>query len=816
MVELPIYFTLKIQLLANLAFLFMWFADKSKKSLLWWSVAHFGQLAMSALPSLLIELGEDIPPGIALISGFIMAFTSTAFFIAAGYYKAYTRLVKKLFYGGVVFTIVMMGLSLKVDQGFLFMIAVIIICLAFSFTAWVLWDRGFLAKITSVFFAFRAISSFYFVSQADFASYPAGFTTLPSTMFTVILLSVLLLLLTMFQNSQMELKNHIGFLSLTQAFSQVLEGVTDARQAGERLIKLFMERQVWTNAGLFVPDEDNKKLYAIVGAGKDFKAMQKALEEEGLPIDSSLAGRAFTSKKIVCDYDIYNQPVMSKLGFFLKDASRKARTTQVLVPLQHDNTTYGVLIVNRPGYKELSTEEIKIIENIGQVMGLTLANIRHMDALSYRATHDSLTGLSNRSALHEFFKLQSTAKHFVLMLFDLNHFKEVNDTLGHDVGDSMLCALAERLELQLANEETHIFRLGGDEFVVTYELHSDSYRKEQLAEELSRLIAEVIYIEDLALRTTASIGVVESDGRALNSHELLRCADLAMYQAKSQGVAIAYYEQDTDNEVQKRVAVIEGVADAIEKGQLELAFQPIIDLKKAKCVKCEALIRWHHPEQGVISAANFMPTIETTHMISAITRIVARKAMQAAKFWPGIVVSINLSARNLMDEKLVDFLMQEVVRHELNPAMIQFEITETMLMADHVATELVLNRLVKAGFTIALDDFGTGYSSLAYLSRFPIHTLKIDGSFTRKMLHDEGTRSIVESTVELCYKLGLNVVAEGVETTSEAQALVDMGCHSAQGYLYSKPLASAQFSRWLCDYNREPRLNPQPVNLGSV
>lgn len=169
-----------------------------------------------------------------------------------------------------------------------------------------------------------------------------------------------------------------------------------------------------------------------------------------------------------------------------------------------------------------------------------------------------------------------------------------------------------------------------------------------------------------------------------------------------------------------------------------------------------------------------------------------------------------------MDEKLVDFLMQEVVRHELNPAMIQFEITETMLMADHVATELVLNRLVKAGFTIALDDFGTGYSSLAYLSRFPIHTLKIDGSFTRKMLHDEGTRSIVESTVELCYKLGLNVVAEGVETTSEAQALVDMGCHSAQGYLYSKPLASAQFSRWLCDYNREPRLNPQPVNLGSV
>lgn len=799
MYEMPISFSIEIQIAVALTFVVMWFEGRRQSCLLWWMVGHLCTALMLGLTSQLASFEQNVPFLFSLFFNIVLAFNTTAYFLAASHYAKLPVLTKYFLYGTPIYALVLLAVAFYLDQRYARISALVSMSMAFLFTAWSLWGKSLLVRITALFFVFRAFSLFDFIVLSGGLEHTALVT---NSIFMIPLISVLLLLLTIFHDFQEELKKHINFLSLTQSFSRAMEGVAEIKEASERLITLLLERQVWRSAGVLIPDSDSERLYLVTATGAYYtQGLLDLMASEGLPFVGSMSGKALLSKEIVCSHDVYNDGSIdiARIGKYLKNINEKV--TQVAVPLQHDQTVYGVLIASRITSGQITAEEMKILENIGQVMGLTLANIQHMDALSYSASHDALTKLSNRPALHNFLKSQQVGKRFVLMLFDLNHFKEVNDTLGHSVGDSMLCALAQRLETQLASESIHIYRLGGDEFVVNYEMTPNRPPKEQLAKQLSKLIAEVIYIDDLALRTTASIGVVDSEGRALNSHELLRCADLAMYQAKSQGVAIAYYEKETDNEVQRRVSIIEGIAQAIERGQLELAYQPIIDLGQSQCHKCEALIRWRHPEDGLIAAAKFMPIIETTHMISAITRIVAQKAIAAVKAWQGVVVSINLSARNLLDEKLVDFLLAEVAKQELNPALIQFEITETMLMADHKAAELVLNRLVAAGFTIALDDFGTGYSSLAYLSHFPIHTLKIDGSFIRKMSSDSGTRSIVESTIELCHKLGLDVVAEGVEACEDARALGQMGCHFAQGYLYAKPLSEADFNDWLNTFN---------------
>lgn len=802
MLNLPIFYMVAIQIIATLTFAVLWHEDRAKRYFYWWTWAHF---YLSVLTLLAYTVGiPDLNSPFLYLLGFnlCLSFNVVTFFIAAYLYRKSQFPEKLVFYIGIGLTLLLMLVAFLHSQQMVTLIAWLGRGAAFLFTAWALWEGGLLARLASLFFGMRGLNALLFVLFPGYADLLGAINAIAIVVIPATLISVLLLILSALQRSQSELKSHIKFLSLTQEITAALQGVTSAKQASRSVIQLLLKNQLWTNGGVLIPNKERDHLYLLSGSGSDFSdGLFDFLVDEGISLSSreSMSVKAFDSKRMTFSYDGYNKSTKAHFGDYIPDNPEPF--THVAMPLHYSERVFGVLFVSRITRENLLPEEMRFLESIGQVLGVTLANLESVAELAYRASHDALTGLKNRAALHEFFSKQPRQKRFVMMLFDLNHFKVVNDTLGHEVGDKMLCGLALRLQQELENNSTQVYRLGGDEFVVSYEVSPTGNTQEALALRLCQLIDRPLSIDGLTLRTSASIGVVDSQGRELDSHELLRCADLAMYQAKTQGIPIAHYHETSDDDVHNRAIIIAGITEGIEKGQLSLVFQPIIDLSTGKCRKCEGLIRWHHPEKGIISAADFMPLIESTSMISKIALIVVKQAVEATALWRGVTISINLSARNLLDDELIGFLLKTSAMEGFEASSIQLEITETMLMTDHIVARSVLDRLVDAGFSIALDDFGTGYSSLAYLSNFPIHTLKIDGSFTHKMMADSGTRSIVESTIELSHKLGIAVVAECVERPEEAAQLKAMGCQFAQGYLYSKPIASADFTKWLSNHN---------------
>jgi EAL domain-containing protein (putative c-di-GMP-specific phosphodiesterase class I) len=317
-----------------------------------------------------------------------------------------------------------------------------------------------------------------------------------------------------------------------------------------------------------------------------------------------------------------------------------------------------------------------------------------------------------------------------------------------------------------------------------------------LARELAQVIAQPLEIGDLSLRTPASIGVALAPEHGDNSHELLRCADVAMYHAKQSGSGVAFYEREIDAYKLEHLTLLSAVNDGLVKNQFALFYQPIVNLATGAIEGCEGLIRWHHPGRGLVGAHDFMPLVEATDLIRALTHRVIDIAMTDAAQWKrrGIEsrIAINLSARNILDPELPAYLLSAAERHNVEPHRMQLEITETILIKDPATAGKVLQELAAAGFALALDDFGTGYSSMAYLARFPIHTLKIDRSFVREMLAHTQSRAIVESTIALARGLGLKVTAEGVELEAEARLLRELGCDCAQGFLFSQPIPESQ------------------------
>lgn len=803
MLELPIFYMASIQGVVTLAFVALWLEDRRELATLWWAVAFF-------FLSLLLLVSEHggglklVPPQYSLWAYNVFSGLSAGAFITAACYFRSWRLPLEL---GLALAALVAGIVLLVPPllpaQYAQHPAIAIMTIVHAVTAIAMWGPGLLAPIAAVFFSLRALNSFAYLVSPGYVAAIVNSGLAPYVLVITVLLSAALLLLSVVHRRQLTLSNHIRFLSLTRAISQALQGVDSQTQASSRIIKLLLAHQLWRNAAVFKLNEQTRRFTPLAMEGAQLTSALRELLSEGIPLDTSIIGRAYETKKLVCDYDAFGEQSVERYGDRLGIVHSKL--TLVTVPLVHNDNVLGLLVVNRITAGELLEEEFRILENIGQVMGFALANIQQLEALSYNATHDALTGLRNRIALHQYFEQQANEKRFVVMLFDLNNFKEVNDTLGHSVGDAMLVSLAARLQQELESDNIRVYRLGGDEFIVTYDMSPACSPKEALAERLLALISKVIVLDDVSLRTTAAIGVVDSADVTINSHELLRCADLAMYQAKIQGVPIAYYEKSTDYDVQRRADILAGIATAIDSGQLALAYQPIVHLATRQCTKCEALVRWHHPSRGLIEASEFMPIVETTQMVMKLARVVINTAIADVKTWQqaglDMTVALNLSARNLLDEGLVDYLVAQAAEQGVAPNRIQLEITETMLMTDRRASEAVLQHLVDAGFSIALDDFGTGYSSLSYLPRFPVDTLKIDASFTHDMLHDSGTLSVVESTVELGRKLGLIIVAEGVENIAQAQAYQQMGCDYLQGYFYAKPMPKLAFSRWLSDYS---------------
>lgn len=468
----------------------------------------------------------------------------------------------------------------------------------------------------------------------------------------------------------------------------------------------------------------------------------------------------------------------------------------------------------------LQSNAIGIVENgfLTRVWGTTrdiTEKCRYLARMEYLANHDVLTGLPNRSVLYrtmnEAIKVCGDHQKMALLLVDLDRFKEINDTLGHLAGDKVLKQLSQRLESMLSETRGLVARLGGDEFAIFLSNLRNPQQAAVLAHKILDSISLVFEVEGLRTEISASIGVAIYPDQALDVSTLMRFADVAMYRAKTCLQGVAVYDSAFDPHSPKRLELMGALGRAIRENQLLLHFQPKIQLSSNRVYGFEALLRWNHPELGFIPPGDFIPIAEHSNLIYPMTLWVLENGIRHCKHWLDqgfqISMAMNLSARNLLDDRIVLDLKRLLREHDLPGHLVELEITESTIMADPSRAEAALARIHRLGVKLSVDDFGTGYSSLAYLKRLPVQTLKIDSSFVRTMLDDEQDEIIVNSTIHLAHNLGLKVVAEGVETPAVYQKLVDLGCDEAQGFYMGKPLPAPEAERWL----RESAWGLEPV-----
>jgi diguanylate cyclase (GGDEF)-like protein/PAS domain S-box-containing protein len=425
--------------------------------------------------------------------------------------------------------------------------------------------------------------------------------------------------------------------------------------------------------------------------------------------------------------------------------------------------------------------------------------------LEHRALHDSLTGLPNRDSFHRDANLGIDAdasqrvSHAVYLL-DLNRFKEVNDTLGHDFGDEMLEVVADRLRYFCQQHGSRVYRLGGDEFVLLAEVDGEDAAVE-LAEEVLDAFKAPFSRRDIDLHLETSIGIALAPRDGNSSHSLLRCADVALYNAKRKAIPFSLFDRCFDHKDKRHLTLMSELVSAIEQNDLMLHYHPRVDLVKDSCCHCEALLRWRHPEHGLIPPEEFIASAELNNLIHQLTRWVLRTALAQVKAWLDkgldMTVSVNVSARNLVDQRFAEDLKSMLDQHAVPARRLEIEITESALIVDPIRALESLETLRRFGVQIAVDDFGTGYSSLSYLKRLPVHVLKIDRSFVRDMLSDESDATIVRSIIELAHSFGLEAVAEGVENSAIIDALKAIECDQAQGFHFCRPLPAGEFETWL-------------------
>lgn len=477
----------------------------------------------------------------------------------------------------------------------------------------------------------------------------------------------------------------------------------------------------------------------------------------------------------------------------------------MVIPLIYGSETIGSMLLFFRFSQVWAEPQLDTLNALGRAISLALANAGQLRDFEYRALHDSLTGLANRTLLHQQFKQRVAAlkspERVGLFLFDLDHFKDINDTLGHQVGDKLLCEIGPRFESVLQGRNFVISRLGGDEFVVLVSGVLEQAEWLALGKHLRQNLLQPFSLEGMKLEISASVGVALYPDHGNNSHELMRYADVAMYEAKRSGAGILLYEKMQNVHSLERLALMGSLGAAIDAGELVLHYQPKLELASGKVKGFEALVRWQHPELGLLFPDKFIPMAETSDVIHRLTLEVLRQALKQQQKWKSaglnFTVAVNLSARNLVDDRLFSALQEMMQDYAVEKNELELEITESALMYDPEGALKLLHQFAALGASLSIDDFGTGFSSMAYLRQMPVNTLKIDMLFVRNMLTKAEDRIIVSSMITLAHNLGMQVVAEGVEDGPTRQALDEMGCDQIQGYYISKPKPWHELVDWV-------------------
>jgi diguanylate cyclase (GGDEF)-like protein len=449
--------------------------------------------------------------------------------------------------------------------------------------------------------------------------------------------------------------------------------------------------------------------------------------------------------------------------------------------------------------KRARTETEAVLATLREEMA---SRQRAQSRLAFLASHDPLTTLPNRAMFSEHLgremeEARCYRRRLALLYIDLDNFKDVNDTLGHAAGDALLKQVAVRIEQELQPGQTAA-RLGGDEFAVLHIDPKDVQETRDLGERLTQTLTASFEIDQRPIFVSASIGITLFPDDADAVEPLQRNADLAMYKAKSEGRnRCRFFDEALDREVHRRTFLEQALREPAILSQLDVAFQPQVDLRSRRIMGVEALLRWNHPIQGSLSPAEFVEVSERCGAIVDVGRWVLQESCRRGAAWlranlPPLMVSVNISpAQFRMDD--IPRLVEEVLAATgLPPSLLELEITETGIMQDMHEAVQALQALHRLGVGIAIDDFGTGYSSLSYLRRLPVDCLKIDRSFVQDATSDEEAATVVRAIVQLAYNLHLKVVAEGVETQAHDEFVRDIGCTYAQGFFYSEPLSAAE------------------------
>ena len=487
-------------------------------------------------------------------------------------------------------------------------------------------------------------------------------------------------------------------------------------------------------------------------------------------------------------------------------AIESGRSLAILaIPMLATSTAVVVLVI--ASFVSLSSVVVALATlTLVLAAARTLFGFQQVQRLSdarRQAVTDELTGLGNRRYLFEYgaecLDGSTPDERLALLLIDLDNFKELNDTLGHQAGDQLLREVARRLAARVSHPDL-LVRLGGDEFALVIALAAGEDGCE-VAERILERLTRPLAIEGVQLRVDASVGIAERDDAGLSIADLLRRADVAMYAAKGSRARVEPYDPKLDDANRVRLETIQDLDSALVHREFVLHYQPKIDLRSGTTLAAEALVRWQHPTRGLLYPDAFLPIVEQSGLMGSLTRLVLDSAVGQLAQWHRagvpISVAVNLSASDLLDEALAERIATLLAEHDLPAFALELEITESVLMTDPQRARKVLEELRQLGLQIAVDDYGTGYCALAYLRDLPIDELKIDRSFVAHVTTDPRSAAIVRSTIELAHALDLTVVAEGVEDQKALDAVRGFGCDFAQGYHFSRALPADDSTAWM-------------------
>jgi len=571
-------------------------------------------------------------------------------------------------------------------------------------------------------------------------------------------------------------------LTAEHGVAHVLGGATTLADAAPEILRVVCSAFSWEAGALWLHDRRGETLRRTATYGNP-------------TADLSAAGDQAAAEGPVWEVWALAAPVWRP--------ERSGLSTYGL-PITLGSDLLGVLVFQGRDLREPDENLSRTLSFVAVQLGQFVERKQVEAQLRHQALHDGLTDLPNRTLFNDRLSqalavARRSGSRFAVLLMDLDSFKEINDTLGHHSGDTLLEDLGQRLEACVRAGDT-VARLGGDEFGFLI-LDVSAAGAVEVVDRVRQALAEPFRLHGLTLQVEASVGIALFPDHGESVDELLRRADVAMYVAKRSGSAFSFYDSAEDEHTPIRLAMLGELRRALDEHELVIHYQPEIMLGTGAVRRVEALVRWDHPTRGLLLPVDFLPSAEKTGLMDALTRYVLDEVLRQRREWSlgghEVDVAVNVSMRNLLDNALPDDVAELLERKGAPASCLEFEITEHTVVADRFRARAVLERLSELGLRVAIDDFGTSYSSLAYLRRLPLHTIKIDRTYVASMTRDPHDVLIVRSTVDLARSLGLEVVAQGVESQEIYDALAGLGCDAAQGNHLCSPLTGSELARWL-------------------